>query len=471
MKPMLRCQFIGLLLLTLAGCQAYDPDVYDARLRAATFDTYHQAIVNRYPDLDRVGLDGAALKARWRKDAVQAKSATEFYHTLARMCSSIQDPHLVLQPNYDLWESEDGPLGASDLTAFRVDGRYVIWSRIYDRLIELNEAAARNANFNGWTIESFNEASPHRNIIQNVLNIGPHGSPLIIELVSPLDGKKQELPRYRGLTVEVKGTNSIKIRDAAAPLIRRARISSMASIKGWAKEASHVESNRGTYLSAWNIDHRGVLRWNGHRTLPKTAKGIKALAADLDAAADLLVDTECTLIDFRFMPGGTTRGFQLVMGRLLPHEVKFVMARKGLFGLINYSHTIEESPSILHGPTVVLVNEFTASYGEWMVGLLRREQDAITVGAHTRGSEFCIVRVKGPDGSLLRFGGSPYERTEGIPAFQFVGLEPDVVVATPPHEILGGSVVDSMIDTHERQSTLAWLLLNDLCPDEDRAQP
>ena len=153
----------------------------------------------------------------------------------------------------------------------------------------------------------------------------------------------------------------------------------------------------------------------------------------------------------------------MVMERLLSGGVRIVAAdqTKELFGLITVTHvrTILDSSSITRGPAVILVNEFTASYGEWMASLLRRDLEAPIVGARTSGSEYCIIDVEGPDGSSLRFGGAPYKRFDDIPAFQGVGITPDIVVAIAEGDLLGQSVQDTLIETHKRQWQAAWDLL------------
>ncbi|MCP4813774.1 MAG: hypothetical protein GY888_14795, partial [Planctomycetaceae bacterium] len=128
---------LALTLAVLPSCRSYDPDVFDARLRSATFETYHEAIVDSYPDLDRVGLDSQSIRDRWEIAVVDAESATEYYHALGEMCATLEDPHLRLTPNYKLWTQADGPLGATDIRIAMVNGRPVLWNQYHDHILSL----------------------------------------------------------------------------------------------------------------------------------------------------------------------------------------------------------------------------------------------------------------------------------------------------------------------------------------------
>ncbi|MDP6312338.1 MAG: S41 family peptidase [Phycisphaerales bacterium] len=466
--PMVSCpRAIATLTLVsiLTGCGSSGPIVYDASLRERTFDTYHGAMVEHYPDAHEAGIDTAEFRSKWRDAVVNAQSVTEYYHTLARMCYAMGDPHLVLRPNYELWETHDGPLGATDLCVLQVHGRPVLWNRSHDLLQSFGlKSSSEDKNLNGWTIEAFNGSRfMNDSTLRSVLNIGPEGSELVVRLRSPADESQLTLHRRRGLDVDVEARDHLEITFSGTQLFAKAKEINRQFVDDWATFASTVAVYHGTYFSAWALDGVGIFVWLPSKTLPRSDEGTELLQADLDAAADILQGTTCTLIDLRFQPGGLSSGFTMVMERLLSGGVKMVAANqtKELFGLITVTHarTIPDSSSITSGPAVILVNEFTGSYGEWLASLLRRDLEAPIVGARTSGSEYCIVDVEGPDGSSLRFGGAPYRRFGDIPAFQGVGITPDIVVATAEGDLLGQSVQDTLIETHKRQWQAAWDLL------------
>ncbi|MEE2906841.1 MAG: S41 family peptidase [Planctomycetota bacterium] len=458
-----------LTILLLAGCRSYDPDIFDARLRSATFETYHEAIVESYPDLDRVGLDAQTLRDRWELAVVEAGSATEYYHALGEMCAALDDPHLRLTPNYDLWSQTDGQLGATDLRIAMVDGQPRLWNQFHDYALDFTDESFEDIwpdhqedNLNGWLVESFNGISPDKDVIEDVLNIGPHGTIVEVDLSSPDESSQLTLKRRRGLNVMIKSPREIDTSNIGSSLFRDATTSTLNAIKERAWEAETSKFHDGNYLFAWRVDDWGGLVWKTSDTLPGR-EDIAELEEDLKAAAEILDGTSCTLLDFRYQGGGNGVGFLAMMENLLPTKVDLTAEREWLFFRIRGILRIEESPSIMRGPVIILVNEFTASYGEWMTSLIRRECNATVLGSRTGGCEYCIVNIEGPDGSKLRFGGEPYTRTEGIPPFQSVGLTPDQQITMDPADLKSGSMAKALLSTHERQTRTAWLLLEDLC--------
>jgi hypothetical protein len=454
------------LISILMGCGSSGPIAYDASLRERTFDTYHDAMVEHYPDAHEAGIDTPEFRAKWRDAVVNAQSVTEYYHMLARMCDAMGDPHLVLRPNYELWEMHEGPLGVTDLCVLQVHGRPVLWNRTHDLLQSVGlRDFTKDKNLNGWTVEEFNGSRfMSDSTLRSVLNIGPRGSVLEVRLRSPADESQRTLHRRRGLDVDVEAHDHLSLESTrGTQLFAKAKEANRQFVGERASEVDTFEAYSGTYFSAWSLDGVGILVWEPGERLPGRDEGIELLQADLDAATDVLQGTTCTLIDLRFQRGGSSPGFAMVMERLLSSGVRLVAAdqTKELFGLITVTRvrTIPESSSITSGPAVILVNEFTGSYGEWMASLLRRDLEAPILGARTGGSEYCIVDVEGPDGSSLRFGGAPYRRFDDIPTFQGVGITPDLVVATKERDLLGQSVQDTLIETHKRQWQAAWDLL------------
>ena len=464
----------GILLLivsSLVGCRSYDPDTFDARLRSATFETYHDAIVTYYPDLDRVGLDSQTMREQWEMDIVEAGTATDYYHSMAKMLASLDDPHLVLTPNYELWSEMDGPLGYTDLTITHVDRNPTLWNRYRDSRERRGLEWYDDTNYNGWTVKLFNDVLPESHLVNKVANVGPHNSRFQVLLAPPDESSKEKLIwRKRALNLNATADDGghIHFRHYGSPLWKQAPGQTRAFIREQSRTADISEVHSGKYLFAWRLDDRGGISWNTRKTLPRS-DGVEQLEKELEIAAGILEGTSCTLIDLRFQPGGNGKGFRAMMNRLLPGSVdmEFEREKEWLFFKIRPVTEIEESPSIVSKPVVVLVNEWTASYGEWMTSLLKRECDAMIIGAPTRGSEYCIVRVKGPDGSRLQFGGFPYTRTDGIPAFQAIGIEPDVLVTTDLGEVAGSSLTEALLDTHDRQTQAAWELLDMLCGDAE----
>ena len=154
LNRMFKSCVVVIVAVFLAGCGATGPVVYNADLRGATFDAYHDALVGYYPDAKQVGIDTPEFRQKWRDAAVQADSITAYYHALAGMCAAAKDPHLVLRPNYELWEKHDGPLGATDLSVQQVHGRPVLWNRGHEMLRSFGMPIdAKDRAMDGWTVE------------------------------------------------------------------------------------------------------------------------------------------------------------------------------------------------------------------------------------------------------------------------------------------------------------------------------
>src|SRR5262245_14264019 len=87
---------LSALVMLAAGCASYDASVFDERLRAATFDTYWEALDDDYPYFELKGLDWQQVRVRYREDAVRAPTRIAFYHVLARMLAELDDWHVRL---------------------------------------------------------------------------------------------------------------------------------------------------------------------------------------------------------------------------------------------------------------------------------------------------------------------------------------------------------------------------------------
>ncbi len=447
----------------LGGCRSYDPSVFDQRLRSATFETYHEALTACAPDLEVVGLSGDALREQWEAKVVEAGTVTEFYHALMGMVTSVRDPHVSFSPNYELWEAEDGPLGATDLSLMIVDGEVVLECMVdAHAVLGVLESDAVTKTV-GWPVERFNGVELNDwTTVRNPLNIGPEKSVLAVDLQDPDARDTVTLWRRRGMSVTVKGPNEIAVSGEGGRLLPSARSATTKALSARMEQCEAPKAFEGKSVAAWNLDGVGVLVWRAGRSLPGKHDAVLTLERELDAAADVLQGATSTLVDLRFAPGGSGPGFQVVMERLLSCGALLeTPPQPELFGLIEVTGVfrINASPSIISDPIVVLVNEYTASYSEWTSAMLRALRGATIVGAPTAGCEYCVSRVAGPDGSMLTFGASPFVPPDGVVPFQRIGVQPDVRVVGDTGPMRGGSVCEALLEAHDRQLETAFGVL------------
>ena len=76
------------------------------------------------------------------------------------------------------------------------------------------------------------------------------------------------------------------------------------------------------------------------------------------------------------------------------------------------------------GGVVALVDERSASGGEWAARILHDAGRATVVGGRTAGAEAAVLTSNGPDGSTVHYSGWPMIEP-GRKPFQEVGIEVD----------------------------------------------
>ena len=325
-------------LVLAAGCRS-TPRSFDRSLRQDTFDTYCKAIVANYPDLKAQGLSEPQLRQDWENEVISAKSATQFYHALGRMCGTLQDPHLMLIPNLELWQREDGPLGTSDFSVLQVDDRLVLWNRgaeLYHVTGGLPHS--QNAETTGWVVEDFNGMTPFRSTnIGNVMNVGPKKSALTVTLRHPISGSTKTCTRRRGLPLRVESPHRGAGGLYQHRLDNAMRHTTNSVLGEWLASADPAKRYDGTFLDAWRINDVGLLIWNPRRQLPASGPLLDEFRRDLDEAATIFQGTARTLVDLRSQGGGSSAGFKVVMQGLIPEEIALRDQDTGVFGDVGTS--------------------------------------------------------------------------------------------------------------------------------------
>ncbi|MEL6713778.1 MAG: S41 family peptidase [Planctomycetota bacterium] len=104
------------------GCASFDSDVFDERLRRATFDAYVNTIEAQFAGLEATGWTPASLRRTFRPAAVEAADPDAFYGVLRAMLAELDDPHASLDVSPRFW---DGPVAEPEWIRFVEDGERV----------------------------------------------------------------------------------------------------------------------------------------------------------------------------------------------------------------------------------------------------------------------------------------------------------------------------------------------------------
>ena len=148
------------------------------------------------------------------------------------------------------------------------------------------------------------------------------------------------------------------------------------------------------------------------------------------------------VLDLRNNPGGSVDEAEAVADEFLPGGVIYTTRRRG--------RVVDEARATPAGalrrhPTVVLVNEFSASASELVAAALRDNHRATIVGAPTFGKGSVQMIADLPGGAGLRLTTLRYYTPSGQ-AIQAEGVKPDIVVGAAPSDF--GIVRERNLENH-----------------------
>ncbi|HEX6274326.1 MAG TPA: S41 family peptidase [Polyangiaceae bacterium] len=148
------------------------------------------------------------------------------------------------------------------------------------------------------------------------------------------------------------------------------------------------------------------------------------------------------VLDLRNNPGGSVDEANAIADEFLSSGVIFTTRRRGK--VIDESRA-DTSGALRRQPTVVLVNEFSASASELVAAALRDNARARIVGAPTFGKGSVQMIADLPGGAGLRLTTLRYYTPSGR-AIQAEGVTPDVVVNAAPSDF--GIVREKNLENH-----------------------
>jgi carboxyl-terminal processing protease len=148
------------------------------------------------------------------------------------------------------------------------------------------------------------------------------------------------------------------------------------------------------------------------------------------------------VLDLRNNPGGSVDEANAIADEFLSSGVIFTTRRRGK--VVDESRA-DASGALRRQPTVVLVNEFSASASELVAAALRDNERARIVGAPTFGKGSVQMIADLPGGAGLRLTTLRYYTPSGR-AIQAEGVKPDIVVNAAPSDF--GIVREKNLENH-----------------------
>lgn len=130
------------------------------------------------------------------------------------------------------------------------------------------------------------------------------------------------------------------------------------------------------------------------------------------------------LLDMRYNPGGLVDQAELVADEFLSSGVIYSTRHRGrVLDLVEAS----EGGALVGPPTVILMNEYTASAAELVAGALQDHERAKVVGALSFGKGSVQTIFELPGGTGLRLTTMRYYTPDGR-AIQAQGIDPDILI-------------------------------------------
>lgn len=397
----------------LAGCSLLS-SAETARLDV--FDTYVEALAERYPYFAQKHVDWPGLARAYRAAVVAAERPSQFYHLLTALLAELDDPHVSLQVLAKCWVDADGPpaslLDLPGLQVATIDRRLHVFA---------------------WP----DAAAP---------TPPAHLPPALADLpeVVRIGGARVTAPLLRNLVLGPPGSAvELQLRWADGTCthhtLRRPARAKPRTVRVWRDdELLEVEILPPGKTLAQAADLRPLGRFAVLRlsTLaPDQVEGDEdRFVAHLDSLLQQAAALDGLILDLRGNHGGRFSMVARLLGRFLAQKVELVtdiQRSSWLFGLFEFETflrlSLEPRAPRWDKPVVVLTSWDTASAAEHLARQLQRAVGALVVGEQTIGAEAGLERVQGGDGTTLVFGRERYVDVTGV-GIQDEGVTPDVSV-------------------------------------------
>ena len=372
---------LALLLLAWPSSQGSVEAKPERDLFASTFDAHWEALRDQYPYFELYGVDWEAEREEHRPRAVAAANADEFAWEMARLFMALPDPHLAFIPSL---ETLEGRWSMPELETRLVERRILVTGWPAGTAPEVPAALRRDA-FAYPEIVAV-RGIPAKGIVE-ILAAGPVGSPFDVILQWP-DGSE---------------TGHTLHRPAEA----------------------NLPPPEKQYGQRWIVVDRigdvGYLRVKTFDPKRATLGPDGKMTTMLRAALKELADTRALILDLQANGGGMVAASDPFLGNLIGRTQTYSWGNSG-----GKRRVIRPRRPRYEGSIVALVDEGSASGGEWAARILRDAGRAQVVGGPTVGAEAAVLQSKGPDGSVLHYSGWPIAGKDAV-SFQHVGIDLDHV--------------------------------------------
>jgi len=345
-----------------------------SELYAKTFDHHWERLRDDYPYFELYDVDWDQERAEHRPRALAAENADEFAWELARMLSVLTDPHVSFIPSMDTIK---GRWSIPDLETEMIERRFYVmdWPEIPESFIDDPYAYPEIVRVQGEPIGGTAE----------ILAGGPLGSTFEVSLRWP-DGSETDHPLRR-------------------------------------PDTSNLPPPKKHFGETWLVTGRvGSIGYMGVKTFDPSLGTLGPdgkMTTMLRAALAELHDTKGLILDFQGNGGGQVAASDPFLGNLLERSQSYQWGNSN-----GQSRVITPRKPRYGGKIVAIVDEHSASGGEWAPRILRDAGRATVIGGTTVGAEAAVLTSTGPDGSVVHFSGWPMVEP-GVMPFQGTGIELD----------------------------------------------
>lgn len=341
------------------------------------FDEHWERLDDEYPFFERYGVDWKAEREDHRPRAVAAKNDTEFAWEMARMISCVKDSHTAFIPSPNAIRGWSFP----DVRSAKLEGR----SYIVDWKEQPPVGPER--------YRSDPLACPEIILVQGT----PMGSAVEILAAGPV-----------GTTVQVR----LRWPDGSETdeqMLRPHKVNLPPPERHFGED----------WIVSGRVGSIGYIRVRTFSPESCTLGPAGKMTPILREHLTRLVDTEGLILDLQGNGGGMVAASDPFLSHFLSKRRSYRWGNsRGKRRVL-----VPRRPRY-SAPVAALVDERTASGGEWAARILRDAGNATVIGGRTRGAEAAVHRFVASDGSTIMFSAWPMDNP-GDKSFQDDGVELD----------------------------------------------